>query len=279
MASPFDQNPDPSDLLHTDPFLDPDALDEQDGRPLRPMPAASPREAAAWLRRLAIGAWGYLALMPVVVVGMVAEWMLGVAHPAAAYGTRPFTAVIALAAAWLLTMNEPKSRGWMRLRRWVVRLGAMLELTTWYLYLAIAGAAPVHQQINPYTLAAVYLGAKLTGGLCLLVELSYLRALARRLGDVVLRKNFTVLLWTIGILTALGFGLIHLWNWPTEVANIVDAAREAHSQPHVPPGMRDIAFPLGLIAALSSYFGWLMWRLGRRMRDAAAALEPRAARP
>ncbi|MFW6132786.1 MAG: hypothetical protein ACOC8F_02730 [Planctomycetota bacterium] len=270
MTGLFGDSSDPSARLRSEA---PDesriwAPDEFD--PLSPMPAVGADQAAAWLRRLAAGAYATLAILPLSLGGAVAEWLLGIAHPAVAFGIEPILAAAAAVCAWLLTCGEPHNLAWLRLRRWMVRIGALLGLAHWYLVLSVGGALPHIAGMDPYHLAGAVLAANLGGALCALVALWYSRELARRLGDVTLRKNLTVVLWVVTVLAV--FGALSLGShWQAAVSGTVRKLQAAFTRPHVAPAPLDLGVSAGFLACLFGYFGWLLWRLGRGLREAAAS--------
>lgn len=176
--------------------------DVPDYGPMHPMPIAGREKVLRWLGRIRTGALLHLALivLGVLVYLSMRPWSGKPTVVLPPWLTQPVFLVGALVALWLVTTPEPENSGWLRRRRWIVRIGYGVSLILMVTMQITEGGHVSQTRQVPPLLASISTAVWLANAV---VILSYYRQLAVRLRDSLLRKNYTVLFGIVLVLAGL----------------------------------------------------------------------------
>lgn len=236
--------------------LDAPPMPSMPPEPLPSQPRWRKRLRAACLLSLAALGPGFLCAMGPDIGGL---WASGLR-----WGVGPVVTAVICISGWLLTTPDPTNSTWLRASRLVIRASLVTTVLDWLLGLAIVeGLFPLGDgrvTIGTLRLLSAFFG--LIGGVA---AFGYCARLADRLGDRVLRVNFNVLKWIVGILLAV-MAIAMIASFP-------EAAQSYATQGGPSPGRDPEARRLGhkiawfcLSASSSAWWAWLMYRLFRRLR-------------
>lgn len=224
-----------------------------------PAPAGSPETVAAWLERIRVGAIFGLAF--VICRAMFVSLLLFGVVMNGPWGntiTR-LTEIIGCIAVWLIVSQEPLNKRWQWLLRWVLRIASVLmtilcvaSIVTYTFFRSL----PETRAYGQNTTVLFWI---LASALRLMLYW-YLRALAERLNDQILRKNFTVIIWIIAIMLALGLLVLAATGHMSQRTGTATIPRDAETV-----GLSDKLPGFSLYMAFYAWMGWLMWRLSRRL--------------
>ncbi len=180
----------------------------------------------------------------------------------------PVFSVIGVIVLWLTTSPEPGNPYWLIYLRWATRAGILMGLA-WQ----IVRIGVLHSPLmTAEDFAAPYGLLILAGSAGSAADMWYCSRLGRRLGDRILRISFGILKWIFGlffVLTAFSAA----YDWEKFCGD--QAYFLTHAGQYWATAYRTWTFLLvwtGIYLFLGLLFGWLQWRLWRRLRTTANSL-------
>lgn len=204
-----------------------------------------------WRQRAAKGTLLLAAMLPLWLIRATVSWC-GITMEDVVWWRLTWNVTFIFGSAlgvWLVTTPDPDDRRWLGIWRWIIRL--LIVLTTG---LALLFPAGLISPANPVTVRDESWSAYTSTVVAFwwLGLWYYIRCLAERVRDVLLRKNFSVLV----VVTALVFvwEAIALFQ-----GNPLLGEKEARQGP---PTTGNIVFLLAFLA----WFIWLFWRLARKLK-------------
>ena len=243
-----------------------------------PVPSAGPEEVAHWLRKMRIGALCGLA----VVISHAVYWVLGTVGIAPSPGLANTIACMIASAGglgvWLLVAAEPHNRKWLWPCRWALRLAAGTLIV---LCVAPIVLTEYYRNLPEQTtddILSQSMGWVVGGGW--LIFYWYLKELSHRLGDRALRKNFTVLFWIISVVLFLSLATLTC-DRPVDDGNSQSPSATVSGEASTSDsgGASQMILMFAIWIAYCIWEGWLMWRLSKRLHQAAGHYQKLCADP
>ena len=241
----------------------PEIPDRPTTLPLDPMPIAPPDIAAAWMRRLATGALLGLILLAFGFCTSLLTASVPSFYETISVFVYPLSSVIGVVVLWLITSPEPGNPYWLVYLRWAARAGILIGLVEQIVHIGV-----LHSPLmTAEDFAAPYGLLILASSVGWVMGTWYDARLSGRLGDRVLQRNFGALKWISGVAVA-GMVIYALVDWQGFCESNLKklSSSSLYSAKSLMFGWVCFTLPL------SAYFGWLQWRLWRRLRTTANRL-------